>query len=140
MSSIYRGHRPVPEDVHAHVVAHNDVAANESSDVTPFPVHLRRAQPVAVLLPRTAAWLAEIPVKFRPVALASQFPRIANLICATWSQPVARGDYLQELLAGRRPNRKGFPSQVLRELQVLNAVHSNLVVLKRSLWDGEMRS
>lgn len=97
--------------------------------------HLRRAQPVTVLLPRTANWLAEIPEKFRPTAVASQFPRIANLICATWADPVARGKYLQDLLAGDRPNRKGFPPQVLRELQRLHAVHLTLFELKRSLWD-----
>ena len=135
MSSIYRGWRPVPEDVHSHNVAHKDGSACQPSDSAPPPVHLRRAQPVTVLLPRTACWLAEIPEKFRPAALASHFPRIANLICATWADPSARGKYLEDLLAGNRPNRKGFPPQVLRELQRLHSVHLTLFELKRSLWD-----
>ena len=137
MSSIYRGWRSVPEDVHAHNVAHSGGPACEPSNDAPPPDHPRRAQPATVLLPRTASWLAEIPEKFRPTALATQFPRIANLICATWADPSARGKYLQELLAGSRPNRKGFPPSVLRELQRLHAVHLTLCDLKRSLWDSE---
>lgn len=138
MSSIYRGWRPVREDVHAHAVAHKHVAV-EASDALAPPIHLRRAQPINVLLPRTAVWLGDIPEKFRPVALATQFARIANVICANWADPVARGDYLKDLLAGGRPNRKGFPPQVLRELQVLHAVHLTLFDLNRSLWAGSER-
>ena len=134
--SIYRGFRPVPDDVHAHNVAHNSVPAGERSDDAPPPAHLRRAQPVTVLLPRTANWLSEIPEKFRPTALVTQFPRIANLICACWSDPSARGEYLDDLLAGNRPNRKGFPPPVLREVQKLHAVHVTLCGLNRSLWDS----
>ena len=140
VSSIYRGFRSVPEDVHAHSVAHKGDPACEPGNDAPPPDHLRRAQPVAVLLPRTASWLAEIPEKFRPTTLATQFPRIANLVRATWADPSARGKYLQELLAGSRPNRKGFPPSVLRELQRLHAVHLTLHDLNRSLWDGEARN
>ena len=111
----------------------------EPVDLAPPPVHLRRSQPVTVLLPRTANWLAEIPEKLRPTALAAQFPRIANLICASWADPAARSQYLEALLTVDRPNRKGFPAGVLRELQRLQAIHLNLCGLKRSLWDSPDR-
>lgn len=111
----------------------------EPVDLAPPPVHLRRSQPVTVLLPRTANWLAEIPEKLRPTALAAQFPRIANQICASWADPAARGQYLKALLTVDRPNRKGFPAGVLREIQRLQAIHLSLCGLKRSLWDSPDR-
>jgi hypothetical protein len=144
--SIYRGWRPFPADIYSRTVAHNS-GVTEVEPVAP-PIHLRRSQPVLVLLPRTVSWLAEIPPKFRPVALAKQFARIANNICATWFDPPARGEYLEQLLVGDRPNRKGFPPDVLRELQMLHQVHIELSrshetatwdALRRSLWDGSGR-
>ena len=132
--SIYYGWRPLPDSVHTQRVTHKRTS-EVSSDAASPPIHLRHAQPVSVLLPRAASWLSEIPEKLRPRALAAQFPRIANLICASWSDPPARGKYLDELLAGGRPNRKGFPLAVLRELQRLHAIHLALSGLNRSLWD-----
>ena len=133
--SIYRGWRPLPQDVHA--------ARAAIAVASPLPTedeswrHLRRAQPVDRLLPRTKMWLAEIPEKFRPTALASQFPRIANALCATWNDAPRRGDYLEDLLTGgRRRNRKGFPASVHRELQRLGAVHTILSSLHRSTWEA----
>ena len=145
--SIYRGWRPFPADVHSRGVAHNAAVTEQVQDAP--PIHLRRAQPVLVLLPRTASWLAEIPPRFRPVALSKQFARIANNICATWFDPLARGKYLEQLLVGDRPNRRGFPPVVLRELQTLHQVHIELCRsnetatwdgLSRSLWDGSART
>jgi len=144
--SIYRGWRPFPADVHTRSVVDKATVANEAT--TAPPIHLRRAKPVLVLLPRTASWLAQIPPRFRPVALARQYARIANNVCATWFDPAARGVYLQDLLSGGRPNRKGFPAAVLRELQTLHQVHLELcrtnetatwTELSRSLWDGSAR-
>ena len=147
--SIYRGWRPLPADVHSHAVSHKAATAHEQEPAPAPPIHLRHAQPVLVLMPRTATWLAEIPPRFRPVALAKQFARIANAVCATWFDPPARGRYLEELIAGGRPNRKGFPPAVLRELQTLYQVHLELCRsselaswqdLDGSLWDGSRRS
>jgi hypothetical protein len=131
--SIYRGWRPLPHDVHA---ARADVtpALDESANEVSWR-HRRRAQPINVLLPRTRVWLAEIPEKFRPSALASQFPRIANTLCATWNDPARRGEYLEGLLTGgTRPHRRGFPTSVHRELQRLGAVHAILSNLDRTTW------
>jgi len=82
-------------------------------------VHLRRSQPVTVLLPRTKDWIASLPETIRPHVLATQFARIANLICAVWSDPKDCQSYFEELLAHRRAGRSGFPEAVLRELNNL---------------------
>src|SRR5690349_5111767 len=50
--------------------------------------HLRKNQPTDIPLPRTKAWLETLPPKVRPTALMRQFPRIANLIAATWDDLV----------------------------------------------------
>lgn len=119
--SLYRGWRPLLDDVQTH-----DVAYTKSPDAAapaPPPVHLRRAQPVSVLLPRTASWIAQMPEGFRPTSLAKQFPRIANLLCASWADVPGRQQCLEALLTADRPHRKGFPPAVLRELQRLYAAH-----------------
>ena len=133
--SIYRGFRPLPQDIHAARCA-IAAAPTPPADDASFR-HLRRAQPVDRLLPRTKMWLAEIPEKFRPTALASQFPRVANTLCATWNDAPRRGDYLDDLITGgRRRNRRGFPASVHRELQRLGAVHAILTSLQHSTWDA----
>lgn len=138
--SIYRGWRPRPEDIHASSIAHLGNEQSREGDAMPPPIHLRRAQPVNTLLPTTAIWLADIPEKLRPTALATQFPRIANLLCAAWRDPDARGAYLENLLTGGgRPNRKGFPPTVLRDLQRMHACHAILCGLKQSIWSGSAR-
>ena len=137
--SIYRGWRPLPEDIHARSIAHLGSGQSREAETTP-PVHLRRAQPVNTLLPATAIWLADIPEKLRPTALATQFPRIANLLCVAWGDRDARGAYLENLLTGGgRPNRKGFPPAVLRDLQRMHAVHAILCGLKQSIWAGSAK-
>jgi hypothetical protein len=134
--SIYRGFRVLAQDVHAtSCVA--QAPRQQPLRPEPPPIHLRRAQPVNTLLPATASWLAAIPEKLRPTALATQFPRIANMLCATWSDPAGRGAYLEDLLTGGgRVGRRGFPSAVVRDLQRLHAVHGILCGLKRSIWSG----
>ena len=115
------------------------LAANESDRPhaePPAPVHLRRAQPDEALLPRTAMWLADMPAALRPVQLATRYPRVANRLCATWSDPAARDDYLEDLITGRdRPGRRGFPVSVLQDLRRLRAVHRIARDLNRRIWD-----
>jgi hypothetical protein len=85
----------------------------------PPPVHLRRSQPVTVLLPRTKDWIASLPETVRPDVLAAQFARIANVICVVWPDQKDCQSYFDELLAHRRAGRNGFPAAVLRELNNL---------------------
>ena len=119
--SLYRGWRPLLDDVQTHDVAYTK--PHDVAEPAPTPVHLRRAQPVSVLLPRTTNWIAQMPEGFRPTSLAKQFPRIANLLCASWGDVPSRQHYLESLLTADRPHRKGFPPAVLRELQRLYAAH-----------------
>ena len=136
--SIYRGSRRRPGDIHATVVDVTRYGAPEYSSEQSIE-HMRRAQPATVLLPRTSLWLSEIPECFRPDALAAQFPRVANALCDSWSDPAARGLYLRDLLTGGgRPHRKGFPPAVVRQLQRLHAIHTTLCGLGRSLWDDPL--
>ena len=124
--SIYRGWRPLCADVQQHDVAHKreaDATPDATLDTASPPIHLRHAQPVMVLLPRTASWIASLPERVRPRALAAQYARIANLLCAVWDDPLACRHYFNDLLAGARPNRKGFPVAVLRELNDLQAYY-----------------
>ena len=56
----------------------------------------------------------------RPMALANQHPRIANILALDWSNPAACRRYFNELLLDhRRGDRRGFPIEVHRELEVL---------------------
>jgi hypothetical protein len=87
--------------------------------------YVRRAKPTLVLLPRTADWIASLPAVVRPNAVASQFPRIANALYASWHDPPAFRHLLCELFMDRRGGRKGFPLAVHTELQLLWKYHSS---------------
>ena len=99
-----------------------------------------------VLLPQTAVWIALLPKQVRPNALAAQFARIANLVCAVWGDHLACRKYLAELLTDKRGDRKGFPIAVLREIEVLQAYYARVNQSSkpetdwggpiRSMWDG----
>lgn len=80
---------------------------------------MRKAQPVNSALPRTLTWVAGLPLDIRPNALMDRFPRIANVLAATWGDSKAFGAYMESLLTDKRGNRRGFPVDVLRELGVL---------------------
>jgi|SRR4030095_4172912 hypothetical protein len=145
--SIYCGYRALPSDVQ--VRSGSGKHSTEGSAAQSPPHHLRRAQPVLVLFPQTAIWIASLPKQVRPNALVSQFARIANLICAAWGEPTACRKYLAELLVDERGGRKGFPMAVLREIRVLQAYHAHVNQLHnpdadwvgpiRSMWDGPER-
>jgi hypothetical protein len=65
-------------------------------------------------------WLRSLPEQVRPIALANQYPRIANLLALDWSKPAACRRYFDELLIDhRRGDRRGFPFDVHRELEKL---------------------
>ena len=87
------------------------------------PVHLRRSQPDETLLPSTAHWLASLPTAARPLALPALFTRIANRLAAYWGNPLALEPYLAQLLTAEPHRRRGFPPEVLRELQIIHALH-----------------
>ena len=87
---------------------------------------LRKATPVNYMLPMSFQWLRSLPKDVRPMALVTQYPRIANLLALQWSKPVACRAYFDELLVDHRGNRKGFPPDVRRNLQTLRDYYFGL--------------
>ena len=119
--SIYRDH--AHHDVHAVMLIKN----SQVSERVPMRTtrreedykHLRKLAPANAVLPATLRWVASLPSEIRPVALLRQYPRIANLIAATWADSRALDTYMRSLMTDERGNRQGFPADVLRELGTL---------------------
>ena len=88
---------------------------------TPPEATLRRpnSQEVDRLLSSTIDWLASLPLNMRPLALATQFPRVANRIAQEWKEPSACRRDFEDLVYDNRGNREGFPPDVLVELLAL---------------------
>jgi hypothetical protein len=80
---------------------------------------LRKVRPVNYMLPMSMAWLSTLPKHVRPMALVTQYPRIANAIALEWDRPVACRAYFADLLVDHRGARKGFPADVYRDLTTL---------------------
>lgn len=93
-----------------------DVAA--PADTTDWS-KMRKAQPANFLLPQSEKWFDSLPAHLAPCALASQFPRIVNLIVAQWSDHRGAPELFAELLGDRRGGRAGFPPAVRRDLLML---------------------
>lgn len=64
-------------------------------------------------------WLMALPADLRPRRLCESFPRIVNLVAQQWPDPVRRLAVLDGLLVDSRGNRRGFPPEELREIQLL---------------------
>ncbi len=99
-----------------------------------------RAPEVAeALLEYTARWIDDLPSSLRPVALARDFPRIANTLAVIWKRPARADEYFQQLLLDHRGGRKGFPPDVAMELSKLAAHHATLYPYRRSIWDDVLK-
>lgn len=68
-------------------------------------------------------WLARVPADARPRALAEHFPRIVNRFAALWRDPGLMEHFIDELMQPPRRGRHGFPTDVLAELQMLQALN-----------------
>jgi hypothetical protein len=119
--SIYRGRtgRSDYDDVHDVPIVHNARGRVLSPD--PFSetygwLQCRKARPVDHLLPFSDILLDRLPLDACPRALATQYPRIVNLIALQWNDSDACSAYLEDLLVDRRGARQGFPAVVQREL------------------------
>lgn len=118
MSSIYGGSRGGWRDMNDVVqpVTHlRKEAAQPRPDATDWS-GVRKAKPADYLLPQSEKWFDALPPDVAPCALASQFPRIVNLIVAQWNDHRGAPDLFEELLGDRRGGRAGFPPAVRRDL------------------------
>ena len=117
--SIYGGRRgwsdlndvvqPIPRARPAEVPR---TVANDSTDWS----SMRKARPADFLLPQSEKWFDALPSDIAPCALASQFPRIVNMIVAQWNDHRNAPGLFEELLGDRRGGRAGFPPAVRRDL------------------------
>jgi hypothetical protein len=80
---------------------------------------VRKARPADYLLPQSEKWFDALPPHLAPCALASQFPRIVNLIVAQWNDHRGAPELFAELLGDRRGGRAGFPPAVRRDIEGL---------------------
>ncbi len=131
MPSIYRPKHSViaPEaDVcrSAHINTDARPPQNAVSGEQPSWVGRRKAQPAEALLPATRRWLDSLPQETRPHALAEQFPRLANLIAINWNSPSDCSAFISSLLLDQRGGRRGFPGEVVQDIQNLRVYHTRL--------------
>jgi hypothetical protein len=82
-------------------------------------VHLRKANPANIVLPKGRKWIDELPSHLRPIHLIEQFPRIVNLIALDWNDASATYKRFDTLLVDHRGGRRGFPAAVQCELEAL---------------------
>lgn len=105
----------------APVVLTYDLAPLERVEAVAEPdwTERRRAIPLNDLLNPTLRWAASLPFAIRPTALMNRFPRLANLIAASWKEPLSFRACLDDLLTDRRGGRQGLPADVRDELENL---------------------
>jgi hypothetical protein len=120
--SIYREMRYRPADVYAVRIAQE---AQRDHDEDRY-LKMRRSAPAETLLPGTSAWATRLPSELKPRALLDRYPRVANLVAATWADARAFETYIESLLTDKRGNRRGFPVEVQRELASLALAHSKV--------------
>ena len=80
---------------------------------------VRKARPAEYLLPLTEKWFDAFPADKAPCALASQYPRVANMIAVQWRDHRGAPELFEDLLTDKRGGRAGFPPAVRRDLLML---------------------
>ena len=80
---------------------------------------VRKAHPAEYLLPLTEKWFDAFPPDKAPCALASQYPRVANMIAVQWRDHRGAPELFEDLLTDKRGGRAGFPPAVRRDLLML---------------------
>jgi len=128
--SVYRTVKRSPRsDVH-HVAEHVGGPKRSQRAVIPSsqePATVqRKPSQTETLLAATERWMASLPVGVRPATIARNFPHIANALAELWGAPAQWRDYFGALLVDQRAGRKGFPLEILRELQALWVHYSTL--------------
>ena len=124
--SIYSGSRrgwkdlndvvqPVPRRPQGAVAAASSSALKDANDWT----SVRKARPADHLLPLTEKWFDGFPPDRAPCALASQYPRVCNMIAVLWNDHRSAPELFEDLLTDRRGGRAGFPPAVRRDLHAV---------------------
>lgn len=72
--------------------------------------------------PKMQEHLGEHTDKY-PKALEEKFPHVFLKMIELWGTPQMR-PYLDELIMSNRPNRMGFPADVVSEIWAINRVYS----------------
>jgi hypothetical protein len=93
--------------------------SGEPGDVPEDWSPVRKARPADYLLPASERWMEHLPHDVRPLALATRYPRIVNLVARQWSDRGACPAFFEELLIDRRGGRQGFPADVQHDLSKL---------------------
>lgn len=70
----------------------------------------------------TIDWVLALPPSLRPRRLCEHYPRVANAIADAWRDPIERKRVLDDLLSDRRGGRRGFPLEVVQEVEALRRV------------------
>jgi len=79
------------------------------------------------LVGRTLDWIVALPEAARPKKLADGNPRIANALAECWDDAVRANAYIDDLLTDRRGGRRGLPTDVKEELQLLQQLLTNSI-------------
>jgi len=94
-----------------------------AQDGKPHPAQggarLRKVDPVNYLLPASSRWLNSLPREVQPLALATKYARIVNLLARHWNDHDACAAFFNHLLLDHRGNRQGFPVAVKSEIRIL---------------------
>jgi len=81
---------------------------------------------IDLVLSRVAeVWLMSLPRLLRPAHLCVAYPRVVNRLALCWDDQSLTEHLLDDLLIGRRGNRKGFPRPVAEELMRLRRLHDS---------------
>jgi hypothetical protein len=132
--SIYQKLKGVSSD-NLHDFARRPTASREPAPESEIEWRVRRkAKPCEEMLPTTATWYAGLPLTVQPKALRERFPRIANGLAAAWRDRATTLDCFDDLLSDRRGGRRGFPPDVLEELQRLKTFYEGLNPARGDVW------
>lgn len=80
--------------------------------------------------------------KYYPEQTAQRFPRIVQKMVDLWGKP-EMDDFFRDLLIMDRPDRQGFPLEIVSELMALSNIYDrlkdtvNLKTAETDVWDGD---
>jgi hypothetical protein len=108
----------------------NNLAVEEAK------AQVKRVAAKKLLDQRSKLIIESLPTAIRPSGIVEGFPHIMNLIAASWHEPRAFVQTLDDLLIDDRGNRAGFPFAIIVELTDLREYYFSTVRPEsRKLWD-----